>query len=105
MKSVSHPVTMPILENNYRLQIIEIGFAEQFFLCLSQDVACIDLCENHSENNLKKPDLSNDTTFSLFNTCKYTVYTYTVCKGGVWGSGTQQTDKHLPQSPFTGKYF
>ncbi len=28
-------------------------------LCLSQDGACIDLYENHSENNLK-PDLSND---------------------------------------------
>jgi hypothetical protein len=34
---------------------------------------------------------------------KYTVYTYTVCEGGgVWGSGPQ-TDKHLPQSPFTGQ--
>ncbi len=31
---------------------------------------------------------------------KYTEYTYTVCKGGVWGSGIK-TDKHLPQSPFT----
>ena len=29
----------------------------------------------------------------------------TVCKGGgVWGSGPQ-TDKHLPQSLFTGQYF
>ncbi len=36
---------------------------------------------------------------------KYTVYTYTECKvGGVRGSGPQ-TDKHLPQSPFTGQYF
>ncbi len=36
---------------------------------------------------------------------KYTLYTDTVCKGGgVWGSGPQ-TDKHLPQSPFTGKLF
>ncbi len=39
---------------------------------------------------------------------KYTVvYTRkgTVCKGGrVWGSGPQ-TDKHLPQSPFTGEFF
>jgi hypothetical protein len=35
----------------------------------------------------------------------YIVYTYTVCKGGgVWGSGPQ-TDKHLPQSPFTGYFF
>ncbi len=28
MKSVSLPDTMPILENNYRLEIIEKGFAE-----------------------------------------------------------------------------
>jgi hypothetical protein len=35
---------------------------------------------------------------------KYTVYTYTVCKGGVWGSGPQ-ADKHLSQSPFAGKFF
>ncbi len=36
---------------------------------------------------------------------KYTVYTYTVCKGrGIWVSGPQ-TDKHLPQSPFTGQFF
>ncbi len=35
---------------------------------------------------------------------KYTAYTYTMCKGGVWGSGPQ-TDKHLPQSPFTGQFF
>jgi hypothetical protein len=37
---------------------------------------------------------------------KYTVYTFTVCKGGrgLWGSGSQ-TDKHLPQSPFTGQFF
>ncbi len=36
---------------------------------------------------------------------KYTVYTYSVCKGGgVRGSGPQ-TDKHLLQSPFTGQIF
>jgi hypothetical protein len=36
---------------------------------------------------------------------KYTVYTYTVCKGGgVWGSGPH-TDKHLKQITFTGKFF
>jgi hypothetical protein len=36
---------------------------------------------------------------------KYTVYTYTVCKGdGVWVSWPQ-TDKHLPQSPFIGQFF
>jgi hypothetical protein len=43
-------------------------------LGLSQDGACIDLYENHSENSLKG-DLSNDTTvnpplFSLVNTFK-----------------------------------
>ncbi len=43
-------------------------------LGLSQDGACIDLYENHSENSLKA-DLSNDTTvnpplFSLVNTFK-----------------------------------
>jgi hypothetical protein len=36
---------------------------------------------------------------------KYTVPTYTVCKGGgVWGSGPQR-DKHLQQSPFTDSFF
>ncbi len=35
---------------------------------------------------------------------KYTVYTYTVCKGGGRGS-RPQTDNHLPQSPFTGQFF
>jgi hypothetical protein len=34
---------------------------------------------------------------------KYSVNTYTVCKGRGWGSGPQ-TDKHLPQSPFTGHF-
>jgi hypothetical protein len=28
---------------------------------------------------------------------------YTVCGGGVWGSGPQ-TDKHLPESHFTGQF-
>jgi hypothetical protein len=38
---------------------------------------------------------------------KYILSTYSVCKwggGGVQGSGPQ-TDKHLPQSPFTGQFF
>ncbi len=38
----------------------------------------------------------------------YTVYTYTVCKGGVWGhrrGGGLRHIKHLPQSPFTGNFF
>ncbi len=35
---------------------------------------------------------------------QYTVYTYPVCKGGLWGS-VPQTDKHLPQSPCTGHFF
>jgi hypothetical protein len=39
---------------------------------------------------------------------KYTVYIYTVCKGA--GMGPKEgrgprTDKHLPQSPFTGQFF
>jgi hypothetical protein len=39
---------------------------------------------------------------------KNTVYTYTVCKGRGYGfleGRGPQTDKHLPQSPFTGKLF
>ncbi len=37
---------------------------------------------------------------------KYTVYTYTVCKGGGGSGGSgPQTNKHLPQSPFTGPFF
>ncbi len=36
---------------------------------------------------------------------KYTVYTYTVCKGGEYGGSGPQTDKHLPESPFTGQFF
>ncbi len=50
-------------------------------------------------------------TFSLIKpsplpcVSKCTVYTYTVCKGeGVWGSGPQ-SDKHMPQSSFTGHFF
>ena len=48
-------------------------------LCLSQDGACIDLFENHSENSLK-PDLSNDTIvspplFSLVNAFKFSYWT------------------------------
>jgi hypothetical protein len=36
---------------------------------------------------------------------KYTVYTFTMCRGEeVWDSGPQ-TDKHLPQSPVTGQLF
>jgi hypothetical protein len=34
----------------------------------------------------------------------YAAYTYTVCKGGVWGGSLRQI-KHLPQSPFTGQFF
>jgi hypothetical protein len=32
------------------------------------------------------------------------IYTYTVCKGEVRGSGPK-TDKHLPQSPFKCNFF
>jgi hypothetical protein len=35
---------------------------------------------------------------------KFTIYTYTVCKGVVWGYGPQ-TDKHLPKSLFSGQFF
>ncbi len=40
----------------------------------------------------------------------YTVYMYTVCKGGGGYMGSQegigpQTDEHLLQCPFTGKFF
>jgi hypothetical protein len=36
----------------------------------------------------------------------YTVYTYKVCGGGGMGQGTGlQTNKHLPQSPFTDIFF
>ncbi len=51
-------------------------------------------------------ELSTFSHFLLSSVNKYTVYTYTVCKGGggeVWGSGPQ-TDKHLPQSPFTDRF-
>jgi hypothetical protein len=35
---------------------------------------------------------------------KYTVYTYTVCqRGGGWSYGPQ-TDKQLPENPFTGQF-
>jgi len=52
-------------------------------------------------------------TFSLFYSPpflwvnKYTVYTYTVCKGGVYGvigGEGPQTDKYQPQSSFTGQF-
>jgi hypothetical protein len=41
---------------------------------------------------------------------KYTVYTYTVCKGreGIFGhrrGGVLKQIKHLPQSPITGQFF
>ncbi len=39
VKSMSQPDTITLLGNNYRMQIIETGFTEQF-LCLSQDGAC-----------------------------------------------------------------
>ncbi len=56
--------------------------------------------------------LSGSTLPPLPCVNKYTVYTYTVGKGGppltprggVWGSGPQ-TDKHRPQSPLTGQFF
>ncbi len=55
------------------------------------------------------PLLSGSTLPSPPSLCEQlycTVYTYTVCKGGggVWSS-EPQTDKHLPQRPFTGQFF
>jgi hypothetical protein len=45
---------------------------------------------------------------SLCTVNKYTVYTYTVCKGWeAWGDrwvGGFRQIKHLPQNPFTGKF-
>ena len=61
VKSVTHPNTVPLLENNYCVQMIEAGFA---VLGLSQDGACTDLFQNLSVNSLKG-DLSNATTFKL----------------------------------------
>jgi hypothetical protein len=71
VKSASQPDTMPILENNYCLQMIETGFAEH-------DGACTNLFENFSQHSLKR-DLSNDTTvnpplFSLVNTFKVSLF-------------------------------
>ncbi len=58
---------------------------------------------NCSPSNL----LSGSKQSPLPNVNKFTVIvcTYTGCKGesmGVWAS---DTDKHLPQSPFTGQFF
>ncbi len=58
VKSVSLPETKPILENYYRLQIIEKGVAEQF-LGLSQNEASPNLYIR--EISLKR-ELSNDIT-------------------------------------------
>ncbi len=72
MKSVSQPDTVALLGDNYSLQIIETGFAEQFYASHKMGPALTNLFENFSENSLKG-DLSNDTTdkpplFSLVNT-------------------------------------
>jgi hypothetical protein len=71
VKSVLHPDTKALLGNNYSLQIIETGFAEQFYASHRMQPAPI-FFENFRENSLKR-DLSNDTTanpplFSLVNT-------------------------------------
>ncbi len=75
VKSVSQPDTVALLGNNYNLQMIETGFAEQFYA--SHRMGLQQLCENFRENSLKR-DLSNDTTvnpplFSMVNTFKGTV--------------------------------
>ncbi len=58
----------------------------------------------HSFVNCYPSPLFSGSTLPLPLCEKYTVYTYTVCKRGIWGSGPQ-TVKHLPQSPFTGQFF
>ncbi len=59
-----------------------------------------------------RPSFVNHLTFSLVQLSaplplpcvnKYTIFTYTVCKGR--GGSGPQTDKHLPQSPFTDQLF
>ncbi len=50
--------------------------------------------------------LFSGSTLPLPCVNKYTVYTYTVCKGGGGVLGSEpQTNKHLPQSRFTGQFF
>ncbi len=49
--------------------------------------------------------LSGSTLDPLPRENKYTVYTYTVCKGGGYGGPGPQTDKLLPQSFFRWRHF
>jgi hypothetical protein len=83
---VSQPDTSPILENNYCLQIVETGFAEQFYVSYRMG-PCTNLCDHFREISLKR-DLSNDTTvnpplFSLVNTFKQCLFSgyplYHIC--------------------------
>ena len=78
VKSVSQPDTMALLGNNYSLQIIETGFAEQFYASHRVGPApiCLKIFCEYSLNQ----DLSNDTTddpplFSLVNTFKSRFFT------------------------------
>ncbi len=62
---------------------------------------------NFCPSNLLSGQLSPPTPLPSVN--KYTVYTYTLCKGGeygvIGGKGGLKQIKHLPQSPFTGQFF
>ncbi len=74
VRTVSLPDIDAAFENDYCIQITEIGFRWEV-LGLSRDGVCNDLFENLSVNNWK-PDLSNATTFdpsffSLVNTFKF----------------------------------
>jgi hypothetical protein len=50
---------------------------------------------NCCPSNLLSGLISPLSPFPVWISILGNVYTYTVCKGGVWGSGPQ-TDKHLP---------
>jgi hypothetical protein len=74
MYKVSEPDTIALLGR----ETIDRNRVRGAVLCLSQDGACSNLCENFRENSLKR-DLSNDTTvipplFSLVNTFNLVKY-------------------------------
>jgi hypothetical protein len=62
---------------------------------------------NCCSSNLLSASTSPPPPFLMWIIILFVRILYTVTKGrggGVWGSGPQ-TDKHLPQSPFTGHFF